>query len=165
MHRKFPNIFVGADAHLSPNVRTLPLHFAPSAAAVQTQRQYSTFKAPCKAPSNVWHAPQRPKQYGAHLGSQETLVSCGVLWLLSFAEESALPIFHRRKKRTEARASVRLHMLRKINYPYMRSQNARTRAVDSSSPSTWIIPCRSGVFSRPVSAKRTKDDTSAMEPL
>lgn len=69
------------------------------------------------------------------------------------------------KKRTEARASVRLHMLRKINYPCMRSQNARTRAVASSSPSTWIIPCRSGVFSRPVSAKRTKDDTSAMEPL
>ena len=69
------------------------------------------------------------------------------------------------KNRTEALASVRLHMLRKINYPCMRSQNARTRAVASSSPSTWIIPCRSGVFSRPVSAKRTKDDTSAMEPL
>ena len=160
MHRKFSNIFVGADAHLGPNVRTLPLYFAPSAAAV------STFKALCKAPSNVWHAPQRPKQYGAHLGSQETLVSCGVLWLLSFAEERKCPAnFPPPKKRTEARASVRLHMLRKINYPCMRSQNARTRAVASSSPSTWIIPCRSGVFSRPVSAKRTKDDTSAMEPL
>ena len=69
------------------------------------------------------------------------------------------------KNRTEAKASVRLHIMRKINYPCMRSQNARTRAVASSSPSTWIIPCRSGVFSRPVSAKRTKDDTSAMEPL
>ena len=107
MHRKFPNIFVGADAHLGPNVRTLPLHFAPSAAAVQTQRQYSTFKAPCKAPSNVWHAPQRPKQYGAYLESQETLVSCGVLWLLSFAEERKCPANFPPPKKTDGSESFR----------------------------------------------------------
>ena len=35
----------------------------------------------------VWHAPQQPETCGARLGSQETLVSCGVLWVLSFAGE------------------------------------------------------------------------------
>ena len=90
--RQTSSSVVGAGVPDGPNERTPhPLHFERSAAAAQKiRRSYISCPlhgTPQPCGTHLNNLPMR----GARLGSQETLVSCGVLWVLSFAEERKYP--------------------------------------------------------------------------